>query len=246
MREFEDITLPPFEMALREGGARSVMAAYTETDGVPASADPRLLTELLREEWGFTGTVVADYVGIGFLQTLHRVAADEAAAAQLAPAAGVDVELPTPKCYGAPLVTAVHQGRIPHALVDRAARRVLTQKCELGLLDARPRGRRGRPAVPARPGGERDPPRLRLIGYRRITLSPGESRRLTFRFHADLSSFTDRTGARVVEPGALELRPAASSTGVRHTVRLRLTGPVRVVGADRRLRCEVEVSRGTD
>lgn len=104
MREFADITLPPFEMALRE-------------------------------EWGFTGAVVADYVGIGFLQTLHRVAADEAAA-QLAPAAGVDVELPTPKCYGAPLVTAVHQGRIPHALVDRAARRVLTQKCELGLLDA--------------------------------------------------------------------------------------------------------------
>lgn len=89
-------------------------------------------------------------------------------------------------------------------------------------------------------------PDVRLIGYRRITLSPGESRRLTFRFHVDLSSFTDRTGARVVEPGALELRPAASSTGVRHTVRLRPTGPVRVVGADRRLRCEVEVSRGTD
>ncbi len=52
VREFADVTLPPFEMALRDGGARSVMAAYNETDGVPASADPRLLTELLRDDWG--------------------------------------------------------------------------------------------------------------------------------------------------------------------------------------------------
>jgi beta-xylosidase len=135
VRELADVTLPPFEMALREGGARSVMAAYTETDGVPASADPGLLTGLLREEWGFTGTVVADYFGIGFLQTLHRVAGDEAEAAGLALEAGIDVELPTLRCYGPPLVAAVRQGRVPEALVDRAARRVLLQKCELGLLD---------------------------------------------------------------------------------------------------------------
>lgn len=106
-REFADVTLPPFEMALREGGARSVMAAYTERDGVPASADPELLTRLLREEWGFTGTVVADYFGIGFLQTLHRVAGTPAQAAHLALAAGIDVELPTVKYYGETLVAAV-------------------------------------------------------------------------------------------------------------------------------------------
>ncbi|MET9082634.1 glycoside hydrolase family 3 N-terminal domain-containing protein [Streptomyces sp. NPDC004237] len=136
VREFADVTLPPFEMALREGGARSVMAAYNETDGVPASADPRLLTELLREDWNFEGTVVADYFGIGFLQTLHRVAGTEAEAAHLALAAGIDVELPTLKCYGRPLVAAVRAGTVPESLVDRAARRVLLQKCELGLLDA--------------------------------------------------------------------------------------------------------------
>ncbi|MEU8847236.1 glycoside hydrolase family 3 N-terminal domain-containing protein [Streptomyces sp. NPDC048564] len=135
IREFADVTLPPFEMALREGGARSVMAAYNETDGVPASADPALLTELLREEWGFTGTVVADYFGIGFLETLHRVAGSAAEAAHAALAAGIDVELPTVKCYGKPLLEAVRSGRIPEELVDRAARRVLLQKCELGLLD---------------------------------------------------------------------------------------------------------------
>ncbi|MFJ6084136.1 glycoside hydrolase family 3 N-terminal domain-containing protein [Streptomyces sp. NPDC092369] len=135
VREFADITLPPFELALREGGARSVMAAYTDTDGVPASADPGLLTHLLREDWEFTGTVVADYFGIGFLQTLHRVAGTPAEAAHAALAAGIDVELPTLKCYGEPLLEAVRAGEVPEALIDRAARRVLLQKCELGLLD---------------------------------------------------------------------------------------------------------------
>ncbi|MFI9175653.1 beta-xylosidase/alpha-l-arabinosidase [Streptomyces lincolnensis] len=539
VREFADITLPPFELALREGRARSVMAAYTDTDGVPASADPGLLTELLRDSWGFTGTVVADYFGIGFLQTQHRVAGSEAEAAHVALTAGVDVELPTLKCYGRPLLDAIRAGEVPEALIDRAARRVLLQKCELGLLDegwepepatrinldsaanralagrlaeesvvlldnpdgllplapdtriavvgpraadalamlgcysfpshvlphhpevamgieiptvlqalraelpdakvtfaegcgvsdpdtagfeeavartaeadvcvavlgdraglfgrgtsgegcdatdlrlpgvqaelldtlvatgvpvilvlltGRPYalgrwdgrlgavvqaffpGEEGGPAVagvlsgrvnpsgrlpvsvPQLPGGQpwtylqpplglrvevsnldptplypfghgrsyteftwadfegtapqittdgsydlsltvrntgeragaevvqlylHDPvatvtrPDVRLIGYQRLELEPGAARRVTFRFHADLSAFTDRSGRRVVEPGALELRLAVSSADVRHTARLDLTGPVREVGPDRRLRCETEVS----
>ncbi|MFJ2159516.1 glycoside hydrolase family 3 N-terminal domain-containing protein [Streptomyces sp. NPDC087856] len=538
VREFADVTLPPFEMALREGGARSVMAAYNETDGVPATADPRLLTELLRDEWQFTGTVVADYFGIGFLETLHRVAGSPAQAAHAALAAGIDVELPTLKCYGKPLVEAVRAGEIPESLVDRAARRVLLQKAELGLLDedwspeptgpidldstgnralarqlaeesvvlldnpdgvlplppeariavvgpraadalamlgcysfpshvgthhpevpmgidiptvleslraelpdakvtfaegcdvsdpdtsgfeeavarateadvcvavlgdraglfgrgtsgegcdvadlqlpgvqadlldalvstgvpvvlvlltGRPYalgrwqgrlgavvqaffpGEEGGPAVtgvlsgrvnpsgrlpvsvPQAPGGQpwtylqpplgladevsnldptplypfghgrsytsftwevtesqapdidtngsydlpvtvrntgdrpgtevvqlylHDPvasvtrPDVRLIAYQRLELAPGESTRLTFHFHTDLSAFTDRTGRRVVEPGALELRLAASSADVRHTTRLNVTGPVRELGAERRLRCEVDL-----
>ncbi|MEU1259090.1 glycoside hydrolase family 3 N-terminal domain-containing protein [Streptomyces chartreusis] len=540
VRELADVTLPPFEMALREGGARSVMAAYNETDGVPASADPGLLTELLRSEWGFTGTVVADYFGIGFLQTLHRVAGNPAQAAHAALAAGIDVELPTVNCYGQPLVDAVRAGEVPEELVDRAARRVLLQKCELGLLDedwtpepatshidldspgnralarrvaeesvvlldnpdgvlplppdarvavvgpraadalamlgcysfpshvlthhpevpmgieiptllealrtelpdakvtfaegcgvtdpdtagfeeavaraseadvclavlgdraglfgrgtsgegcdvtdlrlpgvqaelldalvatgvpvvlvlltGRPYalgrwagrlgavvqaffpGEEGGPAVagalsgrvnpsgrlpvsvPRDPGGQpwtylqpplglagevsnldptpqyafghgrsytsftwddfqgtaseiptdgtydlsltvrntgaragadviqlylHDPvasitrPDVRLIGYQRVELEPGEARRVTFHFHTDLSSFTDRSGRRVVEPGELELRVGASSADVRHTARFQLTGPVRELGLDRRLRCEAEVS----
>ncbi|MEU5631996.1 glycoside hydrolase family 3 N-terminal domain-containing protein [Streptomyces rishiriensis] len=539
-REFADVTLPPFEMALREGGARSVMAAYTERDGVPASADPELLTRLLREEWGFTGTVVADYFGIAFLQTLHRVAGTPAETAGLALRAGVDVELPTVKYYGASLVAAVRAGEIPEELVDRSARRVLLQKCELGLLDEdwRPEtsesvdldpaanrvlarrlaeesvvlldnpdgllplapdariavvgpraadalamlgcysfpshvlphhpgvetgieiptlleslraelpdakvtftegcgvsdpdpsgfaeavaraaeadvcvavlgdraglfgrgtsgegcdvadlslpgvqgelldglvatgvpvvlvlltgrpyalgrwhgrlgavvqaffpGEEGGPAVagvlsgrvnpsgrlpvsvPRVPGGQpwtylqpplglagevssldptplyafghgrtyttfawedftgpdaeiptdgsydvaltvrntgdragtevvqlylHDPvasvtrPDVRLIGYRRLELAAGESARVAFRFHADLSAFTDRDGRRIVEPGALELRLAASSADVREVARVRLTGPVREVGVERRLHCDVEVQR---
>jgi beta-xylosidase len=134
-REVADVLLAPFEMALRDGGARSVMPSYTEIDGLPATADPALLTGLLRDTWGFTGTVVSDYFAVSFLETLHGVAGSPAEAAAAALAAGVDVELPTVRCYGDPLTAAVRAGTVPEELVDRAARRVLTQKCELGLLD---------------------------------------------------------------------------------------------------------------
>jgi beta-xylosidase len=84
-------------------------------------------------------------------------------------------------------------------------------------------------------------PDVRLVGYHRVDLPPGEAARVTFRFHADLSSFTDARGRRIVEPGELELRLSASSTDVRHVARVRLSGEVRVLGGDRRLRCESEV-----
>ncbi|MEU1028108.1 glycoside hydrolase family 3 N-terminal domain-containing protein [Streptomyces mirabilis] len=126
-RELADVILPPFEMAVREGGARSVMASYNDLDGLPAHAHRRLLTELLREEWRFTGTVVADYFGVTLLESAHGLTDSPAGAAALALAAGVDVELPAVRCYGA--------GPLDEEFVDRAALRVLTQKCELGLLD---------------------------------------------------------------------------------------------------------------
>jgi beta-xylosidase len=134
-REFADVFLPPFEMALREGGARSVMHSYAAVDGVPPAADRALLTGLLREQLGFDGVVVADYYGISFLEMLHGVAGSPAEAAGLALRAGVDVELPTVRCYGEPLAAAVSAGDVPEQLVDRAVARVLRQKIELGLLD---------------------------------------------------------------------------------------------------------------
>ncbi|MBX6357668.1 MAG: glycoside hydrolase family 3 C-terminal domain-containing protein [Micromonosporaceae bacterium] len=135
-RELADVLLPPFEMALRLGGARSVMHSYAEIDGVPVAADESLLTGVLRDAWGFSGTVVADYFAVRFLQTLHGVAAHPGEAAGLALRAGIDVELPNVDAYGAPLVEAVRSGAVDEALVDRALRRVLIQKAELGLLDA--------------------------------------------------------------------------------------------------------------
>ncbi|RKS80007.1 beta-glucosidase [Motilibacter peucedani] len=133
-RELADVILPPFEMALA-AGARSVMNAYTDMDGVPAAADERLLTDLLRGTFGFEGTVVADYFAVAFLHTLHNVAGTPAEAAHLALLAGIDVELPTVNCFGDTLVEAVRSGAVPETLVDRACARVLTQKAELGLLD---------------------------------------------------------------------------------------------------------------
>jgi beta-xylosidase len=134
-RELADVLLPPFEMALR-AGADSVMNSYSDVDGMPAAADERLLTGLLRDTYGFTGTVVADYFSIPFLQSLHNVAGSPTEAAKLALKAGIDVELPTVNCFGKDLVQAVESGEVDIALIDRALRRVLLQKCRLGLLDA--------------------------------------------------------------------------------------------------------------
>jgi len=134
-RELADVILVPFEMAIRLGGARSVMPAYVEIDGVPASADPRLLTTLLRDEYGFDGVVVSDYYAVSFLELQHAVAASQGEAAALALAAGLDVELPGTRCFGEPLLGLAASGEVPAEVIDRAAARVLRQKLDLGLLD---------------------------------------------------------------------------------------------------------------
>ncbi|PPG50235.1 glycosyl hydrolase [Rathayibacter sp. AY2B3] len=136
-REIADVLLPPFEMAIRDGGARSVMNSYAEIDGDPVGATPAYLTGVLRERWGFDGVVVADYFAVAFLHLMHAVAADLGEAAELALAAGIDVELPTGDAFLAPLAARIRAGEADEALVDRAVLRVLAQKERLGLLDAR-------------------------------------------------------------------------------------------------------------
>src|SRR5690554_1664783 len=159
-REVADVLLPPFEMAVRDGGVRSIMHSYAEIDGVPAAGDRKLLTELLREQWGFDGTVVADYFGIAFLHNLHGVAADLADAAHQALYAGIDVELPSADAFAAPLLDALRAGTVPIELVDTALERVLVQKEELGLLDERFDG--PGPSGPV----DLDPPQARAIARR--------------------------------------------------------------------------------
>ncbi|MET8472155.1 glycoside hydrolase family 3 N-terminal domain-containing protein [Streptomyces sp. NPDC006422] len=134
-RELMDVILPPFETAITLGGARSVMNSYSDIDGVPAGADPWLLTQLLREDWGFTGTVVSDYGSLAFLAGMHGVAADFDEAGVMALGAGIDVELPDTLTFGRHLADRVRRGDLPESLLDRAVRRLLTQKVELGLLD---------------------------------------------------------------------------------------------------------------
>ena len=134
-REVNDVLLPPFEMAIRDGGARSVMCSYAEIDGEPAGGTPRYLTGVLRDRWGFDGVVVADYFAVEFLHSMHAVAVDDGAAADLALRAGIDIELPTGVAYAAPLAARIASGETDIALVDRAVLRLLAQKEELGLLD---------------------------------------------------------------------------------------------------------------
>lgn len=134
-RELFDVILPPFER-LVAAGVRSVMNSYAEIDGEAPAASRWLLTEVLRDAWGFEGTVVSDYWSLPFLVNDHRVAADLPEAGALALTAGLDVELPDQRGFGDALVHAVEQGLVGEELVDRAVRRVLSQKADLGLLDA--------------------------------------------------------------------------------------------------------------
>ncbi len=128
--------LPPFELAVREAHAGSVMNSYADVDNVPAAADHWLLTDLLRDQWGFEGTVVSDYWAVPFLASMHQVAADFDQAGALALAAGMDVELPDTIGFGQGLAEKVRSGELAEELIDRAARRLLLQKAGLGLLDA--------------------------------------------------------------------------------------------------------------
>ena len=159
-RALRDMLLPPFEMALREGGARSVMNSYSDIDGLPVAVDAALLTGVLRDEWGFEGVVVSDYWSIAFVQIMHRVAGSVGEAGALSLEAGIDVELPHTRNYGEPLAELVRAGTVPEELVDRGARRVLRQKAELGLLDAG-----WSPESPAMAAGalDLDPPAHRAI-----------------------------------------------------------------------------------
>lgn len=134
-RELLDVILPPFEMAVRDAHVGSVMNSYSDVDNVPAAADHWLLTEVLRDQWGFEGTVVSDYWAVPFLATMHRVAADFEDAGALSLAAGMDVELPDTVGFTQALAAKVESGELSENLIDRAARRLLLQKAELGLLD---------------------------------------------------------------------------------------------------------------
>ncbi|WP_371663346.1 glycoside hydrolase family 3 N-terminal domain-containing protein [Streptomyces sp. NBC_00280] len=133
-RELFDVVLPPFERLVAAGVA-SVMNSYAEIDGEAPAASRWLLTEVLRDAWGFEGTVVSDYWSLPFLVSAHRVAADLPDAGALALRAGMDVELPDQRGFGDALVYAVQQGLVEEEFVDRAVRRVLRQKVALGLMD---------------------------------------------------------------------------------------------------------------
>ncbi|WP_116131933.1 glycoside hydrolase family 3 N-terminal domain-containing protein [Tropicimonas sp. IMCC34043] len=133
-RELNDTFLLPFEMAVKLANAGSVMPAYHDIDGEPSHASHHLLTEVLRDAWGFDGLIVADYVGVSLLYQHHALAADAAEAAALSFNAGLDIELPGNDC-ARDLADAVDRGLISIDKIDEIVRRVLTEKFRIGLFE---------------------------------------------------------------------------------------------------------------
>ena len=133
-RELNDMFLLPFEMAVKLANAGSVMPAYHDIDNEPVHASRHLLTKVLREDWGFDGLVVADYVGVSLLYQHHGVARDEAEAAALSFNAGLDVELPGDDC-AKDLEAAVKRGLITEDTINEIVKRVLVEKFRIGLFE---------------------------------------------------------------------------------------------------------------
>ncbi len=126
--------LVPFQAAVQEGRAGSVMASYNEIDGIPSHINHWLLGNVLREEWSFRGYVTSDGNGIQMLVGTHHVAADNAAAARLSLSAGVDYDLSDGKPFHT-LIDQVKQGIVSERELDQAVARVLTAKFRLGLFE---------------------------------------------------------------------------------------------------------------
>ncbi|MCX7801218.1 MAG: glycoside hydrolase family 3 C-terminal domain-containing protein [Fimbriimonadales bacterium] len=128
----ENVYLPPFKAAARAGVA-TVMAAFIEFDGRPATANPDLLNGILRRRWGWDGVIVSDWNAVAELVN-HGVAADLAQAAELALLAGVDIDM-AGGAYWRHLPDLVRSGRVPVEVLDAAVRRVLRLKAACGLFD---------------------------------------------------------------------------------------------------------------
>jgi beta-glucosidase len=133
-RELNDTFLLPFEMAVKQAHAGSVMPAYHDIDNEPCHASRHLLRDVLRGEWGFDGLVVADYIGISLLYQHHNLARDQAEAAAIAFNAGLDVELPADDC-ASHLQQALERGLISAETIDEIVRRILAEKMRLGLFE---------------------------------------------------------------------------------------------------------------
>ncbi len=124
--------LPQFKAGI-DAGAMTIMSAFNDLDGIPASANKFTLTDVLRTDWKFQGFVVSDYQSVGELIP-HGVAANDAEAARMALTAGVDMEMVS-TTYCETVAEQIKEKKIPLSVVDEAVRRILTVKFEKGLFD---------------------------------------------------------------------------------------------------------------
>jgi len=131
-RTLRDIYLPPFKAAA-DAGAATFMTSFNEYDGVPASGNHYLLTEVLRDKWGFKGFVVTDYTSINEM-VAHGYSRDLKQAGEQAINAGVDMDMQG-AVYMENLAKSVAEGKVDVARIDAAVKAILEMKYRLGLFD---------------------------------------------------------------------------------------------------------------
>jgi len=132
LSRLQQIYLPPYKAAV-EAGAATMMSAFNALNGVPSTANPYLLQDVLRKSWGFDGFVVSDYTAVMELRN-HGIALDASTAARKALLAGVDVDMMS-HYYDTVLPALIESGQVPMSAVDEAVRRVLRVKFALGVFD---------------------------------------------------------------------------------------------------------------
>ncbi|MGA3091676.1 MAG: glycoside hydrolase family 3 N-terminal domain-containing protein [Terriglobales bacterium] len=133
-RVVREYFLKPFQSAIQEAHAASLMPSYNEVDGIPNHSNKYFLDNVLRQEWGFQGLVVSDYFAVHDLNILHHVVANDELAAKTALESGVDMELPAVATYRT-LPQQVRDGKVSEFYVDRAVARVLRAKFLAGLFE---------------------------------------------------------------------------------------------------------------
>jgi len=127
-----EVYLPPFYAAIREGSA-SIMSSFNTINGLPATANPFTLTQILRKEWEFPGLVVSDWTSVGEL-VAHGIALDKSEAARKAMNAGVDMDMVSDS-YHPHLADLVRSGKVSQTRLDEAVRHILRVKFALGLFE---------------------------------------------------------------------------------------------------------------
>ena len=133
-RTLHEVFLPPYEKAIRKGGAGSLMMAHNEINGVPCHKSKWLMEDKMRGEYGFTGFVVSDWMDIERIHTLHRTAENRKEAYYQSIMAGMDMHMHGIH-WNEEVAELVREGRIPESRIDESVRRILTAKFRLGLRD---------------------------------------------------------------------------------------------------------------
>tara|TARA_B100000482_G_scaffold150803_1_gene112751 strand:+ start:154 stop:2358 length:2205 start_codon:yes stop_codon:yes gene_type:complete len=134
-RTLNEIYLPPYKSAV-DAGVFSIMAAHNEVNGVPSHSNKKLMSNIIRNEWGFDGFYVSDWLDIERLETLHKVARNFKEAIYLAVDAGIDMHMHGPD-FPELVVELVSEGKLSEERVNYACSKILEAKFKLGLFENR-------------------------------------------------------------------------------------------------------------